>query len=157
MLSAKEKELLAAIEPRAEQEGVEIVTVEVVGAKKAPTIRVYLDTPDGVNFDVLAHSQAWINEIMDEIDPFPGAYMLEVSSPGIDRPLRTPEHFMRFIGEDVVVKTRSPIDNRSSFKGKLEGIDSSNNVAIELDDNRVLIPMENIKRAHVVGDVDFTG
>lgn len=76
MLTAKEQSLLASLEPRAEQEGVEIVTIEVVGAKKAPTIRVYIDTPEGVSFDQLASAQRWINDIMDELDPFPGAYML---------------------------------------------------------------------------------
>ena len=113
MLTAKEQSLLAALEPRAAEEGIEIVTVEVVGAKKAPTIRVYIDTPEGVSFDQLASSQRWINDIMDEIDPFPGAYMLEVSSPGIDRPLRTPAHFARFAGEVAVIATKAPIDVRS--------------------------------------------
>ena len=89
MLSSKEASLLAALEPRAEAEGIEIVTVEVVGSRKAPTIRVYLDTPEGIAFEDITAAQVWVNEIMDEIDPFPGAYTLEVSSPGIDRPLRT--------------------------------------------------------------------
>ena len=66
MLSKKEQQLLDALAPRAEQEGVEIVTVEVAGAKKAPTIRVYIDTPDGVSFDELSSAQAWINDLMDE-------------------------------------------------------------------------------------------
>ena len=105
MLSKKEQQLLDALAPRAEQEGVEIVTVEVAGAKKAPTIRVYIDTPDGVSFDELSSAQAWINDLMDELDPFPGAYTLEVSSPGIDRPLRTAEHFARFVGDTAVLKT----------------------------------------------------
>ena len=96
MLSRKEQQLLDALAPTAEEKGVEIVTVDVGGAKKSPTIRVYIDTENGVGFDELAAAQGWINEIMDRIDPFPGAYMLEVSSPGIDRPLRTPEHFERF-------------------------------------------------------------
>ena len=103
MLSGKERQLLDALSPRAEAEGVEIVTVEVVGAKKAPTIRVFIDTPGGVGFDELASAQAWINAIMDELDPFPGAYSLEVSSPGIDRPLRTLEHFARFARQTAVV------------------------------------------------------
>ncbi|MDD7368688.1 MAG: ribosome maturation factor RimP, partial [Berryella intestinalis] len=93
MLTAKEQQLLGALEPRAAEEGVEIVTVDVIGSRKSPTIRVYIDTPEGVSFDQLSSSQVWINEIMDRLDPFPGAYMLEVSSPGIDRPLRTPKHF----------------------------------------------------------------
>ena len=106
MLGRKERQLLDALAPRAEAEGVEIVTVEVAGAKKAPTIRVFIDTPDGVSFDELSSAQAWINAIMDELDPFPGAYMLEVSSPGIDRPLRTMEHFARYVGQPAVIKTQ---------------------------------------------------
>ncbi|MEG0323438.1 MAG: ribosome maturation factor RimP, partial [Raoultibacter sp.] len=89
MLTAKERTLLEAMESQASEHGIEIVTVEVAGAKKAPTIRVYIDTPEGVSFDQLSSAQVWINDIMDRIDPFPGAYTLEVSSPGIDRPLRT--------------------------------------------------------------------
>jgi len=110
MLTAKEKSLLAALEPRAASEGVEVVTVEIVGSRKAPTIRVYLDTAKGISFDEITAAQVWVNEIMDEIDPFPGAYTLEVSSPGIDRPLRTPEHFERFAGDEAYVVTNGPIE-----------------------------------------------
>ena len=90
MLTAKEKSLLSALEPRAASEGVEIVTLEIVGSKKAPTIRVYIDAAGGISFDELARTQAWVGDVMDELDPFPGAYMLEVSSPGI-RPHRRPQ------------------------------------------------------------------
>ena len=105
VLTKKEQELLDALTPKALEEDVDLVTLEVVGARKAPTIRVYIDTDHGVGFDELASAQSWINDIMDAIDPFPGAYTLEVSSPGIDRPLRTREHFERFAGETVVVET----------------------------------------------------
>ena len=108
MLSAKERKLLEALEPLAAAHDVEIVTVEVVGSRKAPTIRVYLDCEGGIGFDELAASQKWVNELMDELDPFPGAYTLEVSSPGIDRPLRTPEHFQRFAGEKVQLTLTEP-------------------------------------------------
>lgn len=155
MLSVKERKLLEALEPRAEREGIEIVTLEIVGPKKSPVIRVYIDTPDGVSFDELASSQAWINDIMDEIDPFPGAYMLEVSSPGIDRPLRTAEHFSRFAGESVVVKTTSPYEGKSSFTGVLRGMEGED-VVIDDDEGTVSVPLEIIKRAHVKGVVDFS-
>lgn len=154
MLTAKEQKLLAALEPRASQEGVEIVTLEIMGSKKAPTIRVFIDTDGGVSFDELSRAQAWINEIMDDIDPFPGAYMLEVSSPGIDRPLRTREHFERFSGEEAVVKGVSPIDGRSSWRGVLQGV-SGDDVVLEVEGQRVAVPYGNIKRAHVVGTVEF--
>ena len=154
MLSKKETELLDALEPRAASEGVEIVTVQVVGAKKAPTIRVFIDTPEGVSFDELAKAQAWINDIMDEIDPFPGAYMLEVSSPGIDRPLRTPEHFARFAGQTAQVKTKGPLDGRSSFTGTIVSADEEA-VVLDVDGAQVSVPMDVIKRAHLKGTVDF--
>lgn len=154
MLSNKEKQLLGALEPRAAQEGVEIVTIEVVGSKKSPTIRVYIDTDGGVSFDELSVAQAWINELMDELDPFPGAYTLEVSSPGIDRPLRTPEHFQRFAGQTAVVKTNGPIDGRSSFAGAIAGADGEA-VRLEVDGEQVSLPFSSIKRAHLKGVVDF--
>lgn len=154
MLGKKEQQMLDALTPRAEQEGVEIVTVEVVGAKKAPTIRVFIDTPDGVSFDELTSSQAWINDIMDELDPFPGAYTLEVSSPGIDRPLRTTEHFARFAGDTAVLKTQ-PVDGRSNWTGTIKGVDGDA-VTLDVDGAEVRIPMNSIKRAHLKGTIDFS-
>lgn len=155
MLTAKESMLLAAMEGRAADEGVEIVTVEIVGSKKAPTIRVYIDAEGGVSFDELARSQAWIGEMMDELDPFPGAYMLEVSSPGIDRPLRTPEHFQRAAGETATVKTRGPIEGRSSFTGEVIGFQDGA-VLLSVDGGEVAIPYDDIKKARIKGTVDFS-
>ena len=157
MLTAKEQKLLDALEPRAAEEGVEIVTVEIAGAKRAPTIRVYVDTleeGEGVSFDVLSKSQAWIGDLMDEIDPFPGAYTLEVSSPGIDRPLRTREHFVRFAGDTATVRTVQPIDGRSTFTGVLGGM-KNDNVVLDVDGTAFGLPYDNIKRASIKGVYDF--
>ncbi|MDO4182778.1 MAG: ribosome maturation factor RimP [Coriobacteriia bacterium] len=154
MLSQRENKILKALEPLALQHGVEVITVEVVGAKKAPTVRVYIDTAEGVSFDQLAAAQVWVNQVMDELDPFPGAYNLEVSSPGIDRPLRTLEHFRRFVGEQAVVKTTGPLDGRSSFTGELESA-SEDGVSMQVDGQQVVIPLDAIKKAHVVGQVSF--
>ena len=154
MLSAKEQQLLDALEPRATQEGVEIVTIEVVGAKKSPTIRVYIDTADGVSFDELSAAQSWINDIMDELDPFPGAYMLEVSSPGIDRPLRTLEHFARYEGETAVIKMSSSDTGRSNWTGTLAGVEGDL-VLLVVDGQTEKLPISKIKRAHMKGVIDF--
>ena len=159
MLTAKEKSLLQVLENCAQnctQDKVEIVTVEVVGSKKAPTIRVYIDTPEGVSFDQLANAQVWINKAMDELDPFPGAYTLEISSPGIDRPLRTPEHFKRFAGETVHIVCIAPQDGRSRWKGKLAGFEEGK-VLLELESGIVALDLENIKRANIKGTIDFNG
>lgn len=154
MLTAKEKSLLEALEPRAQQEGVEIVTIEITGAKKSPTIRVYVDSPEGASFDVLASTQAWVNDIMDEIDPFPGAYTLEVSSPGIDRPLRTVEHYERFAGDTAVVKMSSAESGRSNWTGVLLGVEDEC-VLLEVEGERVSLPLSNIKKAHIKGVIEF--
>ena len=154
MLSKKEQNLLEALEGKAREEGVEIVTLEIVGARKSPTIRVYIDTDHGVGFDELSSSQAWINDIMDEIDPFPGAYMLEVSSPGIDRPLRTPEHFKRFVGEKAVLKTQGPIEGRSNFTGTIESA-TGESVSMDCDGKMFEVPFAQIKRANLKGTIVF--
>lgn len=154
MLTKKEQSILQALEPQAQEEGIEIVTVEVVGSKKAPTIRVYIDTPDGVGFDELSAAQSWIDGVVERIDPFPGAYMLEVSSPGIDRPLRTLEHFERFAGEQAVVKLAEPLRGRSTFTGTLEGA-RGEAIVMRCDDEVVELPFNQVKRAHLKGTVDF--
>ena len=155
MTTQKEQSLIDALEGQAASCGVEIVAVEVAGAKKAPTIRVYIDTPNGVSFDELSSAQVWINEIMDAIDPFPGAYTLEVSSPGIDRPLRTLEHFERFVGEAAVVLTSIPLEGRSKFSGTIAEV-KDGNVVIETEGTTVPIEYGLIKRAHMKGTVDFS-
>ena len=154
MLTAKEQSLLGALEPMAAENGVEIVTVEVVGSRKSPTIRVYLDTPEGITFDGITAAQVWINEIMDRLDPFPGAYTLEVSSPGIDRPLRTPEHFTRFAGEQISLTAAHPVEGRSKFTGLLEGY-VDGRVLIRVDDAQVGIPLDEVKKANAKGVIEF--
>lgn len=154
MLSAKEQQLLDALSPTAADQGIEIVTVEVVGSKKAPTIRVYIDCEGGVGFDELSSAQAWINDLMDRIDPFPGAYMLEVSSPGIDRPLRSEEHFRRFAGERAALALTEKHDGRMKFTGRLAGMEGKD-VLLEVDGVVEAIPYDIIKKAHVIATIDF--
>jgi ribosome maturation factor RimP len=155
MLSKKEQQILDALEPYATKSGIEIVTIETLGAKKSPIIRIYIDAPDGVTFSVLSSSQAWIGEVLDSIDPYPGAYTLEVSSPGIDRPLRTLGHFSKAIGEQIKLKTSEPVSESRNFKGELVSV---NEEAIELkreDGNTFCIPFDVIQKANVLGKVEF--
>ncbi len=166
MLSKKEQQLLDLLEPYAQTHKVEIITVEIIGAKKAPIIRVYIDAEGGVSFQELSSAQAWIGDMLDEIDPFPGAYTLEVSSPGIDRPLRTLSHFERAIGEEVRVKTLEPLSGRSNFKGTLCALEgttlliSTEHAEDDVDSSTSTnesfrIPIESIKKANVIGKVEF--
>lgn len=153
MLNATEQKLLDAIEAR-NPGGVEIVTVEVTGARKSPTICVYIDTPEGVTFDEITEAQKWINSLMDELDPFPGAYTLEVSSPGIDRPLRTQEHFARFIGLRAYVKAKHAIDGRSAWTGTILSVEDGL-VKLDVDGTEFSVPFDTISKANLKGEVSF--
>ena len=155
MFTGKELKLYNALAPYANDKGVEIVTVEVVGSKKAPTIRIFIDCEGGVGFDELSSAQSWINDVMDELDPFPGAYTLEVSSPGIDRPLRTLEHFQRFEGEKAFLQLTAPYEGRARWTGILKGVDDTS-VLLEVDGITESLPYEQIKKAHVIGTIDFS-
>lgn len=156
MLNAKERALLSALEPLAEAHDMEVVTIEVVGSRKAPTIRVYLDCEGGIGFDELSSAQEWVNAVMDELDPFPGAYTLEVSSPGIDRPLRTLEHFARFAGEKAQISLTEPHQGRAKWTGILAGVEGDD-VLLDVDGLTEHLPLEQIKKAHVIGTIDFNG
>ena len=154
MFTATEQKLFDAICARNPGD-VEIVTLEVTGGKKSPTICVYIDTPSGVTFDEITTAQKWINALMDELDPFPGAYTLEVSSPGIDRPLRTPEHFARFVGSRAYVKAKEAIDGRSAWTGTLVSADADT-VVIDVDGTVYTVPFASIRKANLKGEVSFS-
>jgi ribosome maturation factor RimP len=146
--------LIDDLEPLAEQAGLELVTIEVVGAHKAPTIRIYLDAPGGIGFDQIMASHEWIDAYLEETDPFPGAYTLEVSSPGIDRPLRKRSDFERFSGEQVVVLSRED-GKRRKHTGTLQGIRDDQVVIADEEGNETLVDFDAISKAHIVGKIDF--
>lgn len=156
MLTGKARMLLEALEPHATEHNMEVVTVELVGSRKAPTIRVYLDCEGGIGFDELSSAQEWVNVVMDELDPFPGAYTLEVSSPGIDRPLRTLEHFARFEGEKAQITLKEAHQGRAKWVGLLAGVENDT-VLLDVDGIVKHLPYNDIKKAHVIGRIDFSG
>ena len=114
-----------ALERVGADHGIDIVDVEVVGASKAPTVRVRIDFTDEslptITLDEVGVQTTWIGEVIDLIDPFPGAYTLEVSSPGLSRPLRRPHDFERFAGEQVALTTNAH-EGRKRFSGELAGM-----------------------------------
>lgn len=150
MVSAFEQKLIDCLEVEAPSHDTEIVTVSVVGPKNAPICRVYIDMPDGVSFDELSEAQDWISDSIEEMDPFVGAYTLEVSSPGIDRPLRTLEHFKRFVGETVKLKTSMPIGDRRNFVGEMTSVNDGE-IELDCDGETFKIAFDNVKKANLVG------
>ena len=109
MAQDKAAAILEALEVAGAAHGVDVVDVEVVGATKAPTVRVRLDWSDEgkgtISLDDVAAQTEWVSDVIDVVDPFPGSFTLEVSSPGLDRPLRRERDFVRFAGEQVALTT----------------------------------------------------
>ncbi len=134
MRSKKVQELIEALEPVAKENGCEIVDAQILGSNKNPILRIYLDSADGgIDLDQISKAQKmWLEPIVDNLDIISGNYTLEVSSPGIDRPLRTREHFEKFAGENVKI-TSDPIDGRKRFNGLLKGM-QDDDVIVEIED-----------------------
>ena len=157
---AKVDALIAALEPAAREHGFEIVEAELLGGNGMPILRVYIDKLDIGELitldDIAGAQQEWLDELIDENDPIEGNYTLEVSSPGIDPPLRTLEHFEEFEGEDVKITT-DPIDGRKRFSGVLEGVEG-NLVIVEGHEGETFeIPFESIVKARIKRHLEFTG
>jgi len=137
--------------PLAVQEGLELVDVEFGGPGGHQTLRLFIDKAEGVTLDDCTSISRAVSAALDVEDPIVGAYDLEVSSPGLDRPLRTPEHFQKYAGARVKVKTYAPIsetDNRKTFIGELRGFEDGL-VMVDVDGTVFRIPHAQISKANV--------
>lgn len=146
--------LIAALEPAAELNGFELVTVEQTGGRHTPVIRVLLDRPGGVTLDDICSANQWVTDIVDEASPFGGPYTLEVSSPGVDRPLRKTADYERFSGQTVTIKTAAKHGERSAWTGTLLGVEGDS-VRIDVDGETVSLPLAEIVKARLKGVVSF--
>lgn len=111
--------------PLVTDEGLEVVDVEYRRESRGWVLRLFVDREGGVSLDDLTRVSRQLGDILDANDVVPGSYTLEMSSPGINRRLRLPEHFSRYIGEKVRVKLTSPQDGRRVFVGTLESVEAS--------------------------------
>src|ERR1041384_593723 len=134
--------------PLAAQEGLELVDVEFGGGGGRQTLRLYIDKPGGVSLDDCTSVSRAVSAALDVEDPLEGAYDLEVSSPGLDRPLRTPEHFEKYKGSKVRVKTYAPVGDRKVFVGILKGY-VEGNVVVDVDGKEFSVPHTQVSKANV--------
>jgi ribosome maturation factor RimP len=142
-------ELKNLLEPPVENMGYELVDLEVRLGGKDGVVRVFIDHPDGITLDDCEKVSRVISALLDIEDPLPGHYNLEVSSPGLDRKLTKVEHFQRFTGETVKVKTRIPIAGRKRFRGTLV-TSNDENIVVEVDGEPQTLPMATIDTARLV-------
>ena len=130
--------------------GYELVDAELVGGGHAPTLRVYIDSPQGITVDDCAAVSRQVAALLDVEDPIQGSYTLEVSSPGLDRPLVTPEDFRKRMDEMVKVKLRRPLESgRRNMTGKLVDV-RDDGIVVDVDNEKFELAFELIERARLV-------
>jgi len=140
--------------PLAANEGLEIVDIELKheSGRRGRVLRVYMDKEGGPSLDELSRLSRGLSDLLDEHDDVvDGAYTLEVSSPGINRPLKRPEHFSRFVGKKIRVRTRDMINGRRSFLGELLEV-SAEKIAVKQDGARWEIPFSQIDKSNYEHD-----
>ena len=148
-MSAKLKLLQEMFKPIVESLGCQLWGIDHISQGKHSTLRIYIEREEGVTVDDCAAVSHQISGILDVEDPISGVYTLEVSSPGMDRPLFTLEQFSAFAGSKVQIRLRIPFDGRRNFKGILNGIEGED-ILLVVDDEEFLLPIDLIDRAQVV-------
>lgn len=134
--------------PELQEQGFELVEVEFRTEGGRRILRVYIDKPGGVTIDDCADVSQVLSPALDVADFISGMYYLEVSSPGIDRPIRKPADFARFVGEPVKLRTETPVQGRKRFSGRLTGFEDGL-VLLECDGQPCSVHIENVERANL--------
>ena len=119
------------------------------GGRNRTVLRVYIDKEHGVGVDDCANVSRQLSSVMDVEDPILGEYTLEVSSPGLDRPLFTLEQVALYCGETAKVKLRQPFEGRRNYTGVIKGVEGDEIILI-VDDHEFLLPMDAVDKAKIV-------
>ena len=144
--------LAARLTPLVEGLGYELWELEYSPGRGNGFLRLYIDAEAGITLEDCERVSRAVSEVLDAEDPIPGQYTLEVSSPGLERPLRTPQQFARFVGETVFVETVQPQEGRRRFKGVLTAVGAAA-IEVEVDGRRWALPVAGIRKAHLAPDV----
>jgi ribosome maturation factor RimP len=145
-------------EPAIQSEGMELICVECLQMKSRWIVRLYIDRDGGVTIDDCALISDQIGDLLDVNNIPPEAYTLEISSPGLDRPLVKDKDFIRFLGRRVVVQTEHKIDGIRNFKGILKdyrtGEDGEKTIILDLSGKIFTVPREAVAKANLEGLLD---
>lgn len=150
---AKEQQLQAILAPPVVALGYEFWGLEYFTHGRQSVLRVFIDRAEGITVDDCALVSRQLSAVLDVEDPIAAEYTLEVSSPGMDRPLFTLEQFGRYRGEQVKVRLRAPFDGRRNFNGTLVGIEGDE-IVVAVEDHEYLLPVELIDKAQLVPRFD---
>lgn len=145
----KQESLEALFRERLEGMGYELVALQWVPEHGGRTLRVLIDQGDGVTLRDCERVSRTLGSLLEEEDSGLGSYRLEVSSPGVERPLFHLKDYKRFVGRKVAVKTKQPIEGRRNYRGRLIQVEDKQ-VIVDVDGLKYDVPFENILKAHLV-------
>jgi ribosome maturation factor RimP len=145
LIKKKIKELAASV---AVQYDFELVEVELTGSSRKLLIRIFIDKENGVTLEDCGKFSRALSALLDVEDPVPMAYVLEVSSPGLDRPLKALKDFQRSIGKLVRIITKTRIEEQNVFTGRLTRVEGEN-ITLSFDDRELEIPFDQISKARL--------
>lgn len=134
--------------------GYELVGVEHLSQGKHSVVRVYIDSEQGITLADCEQASRQISGVLDVEDPIRGQYNLEVSSPGLDRPLFTTEHYIRFLGEKVKLRLRRAIDGRRKLTGRIHKVEHDVITIVDDTDQEFEMTVDDIDKANLVPDYD---
>jgi ribosome maturation factor RimP len=152
--SIQERKIAQIIAPTVSDLGYDLIQVRVLGSAKLQTLQIIAENPDTGTLDLdgcTAVSRA-ISAVLDVEDPIAGAYQLEVSSPGIDRPLTRPQDFAKHVGYEMTLETEIPVaeNGQKRFRGKLTGF-ANDEITILADDGQdIRVALEDVAKAKLV-------
>lgn len=148
-MASKHDLLTALLQPVVASLDCELWGLELFSKGRETVVRLYIDRADGVTLEDCEKVSRQVSSVMDVEDPIASEYTLEVSSPGMDRPLYTLDQFARYIGEQVSIRLRSAFEGRRKFTGLLNGVEDED-VLVVVDDNEYLLPIELIEKANII-------
>lgn len=148
-----ELRLTEMLQPAVDALGFELLGVEFIRAGNHSTLRVYIDHENGISVDNCADVSHQASAILDVEDPIATEYALEVSSPGMDRPLFTIAHYEAIVGEEVAVRLNVPQDGRRNFKGELVGIEGDM-INVKVDNQEFSLLIDNVAKANLIAKFD---
>lgn len=136
------------VEPVIRAEGFTVVEIEYRRESQGWVLRLFIDQEDGVTVDDCAHISQVVSDLLDVADPIPSHYNLEVSSPGLNRPLRKRQHFESHKGNVIEVRATAPLQGRKKFKGKLVDI-RDEEIVMDCEGQIYQIPLNLLERARL--------
>jgi ribosome maturation factor RimP len=146
--------LESLLAPVVEDLGYEYVGIEYSSNPKNRVLRLYIDQPEtGIGLEDCETVSREVSALLDVEEPIPGQYTLEVSSPGVERPLFTAEHFERFVGEVAAVQMLSPVEGRRKFKGVIVAVEGEE-VCLDVDGTQWRLPIAGMAKARLTPDLD---